>query len=338
MTKPSVVDVARIAGVGASTVSRVLNNHPNISDQTRQRVLSAIETVGYTPNLNARSLRSGQTQAVSVLLPMTGTPFYDTLLTAIHGVLDQHGYDLALFPLLGAQRIRRFKDPGALLYRADGLLISSQNPEVLYGSRPPFNKPIVLVDAHHPQYHSVHFNNVAAGRMAAELTLSRHLPVVLLDVPVRPGDLESPVFLERRAGVLDVLQRHGITPIVTLQAPASIEGGRDAAQQLLDWAHPHPVAPFFMVALSDDLALGVQRHLLSAGLHAGRDYLLMGFDGSAAAAEAGITSVAQPVAQMGRTAADVLLGALEGQLKTITQRTFAPTLQEAPSTQALTLM
>ncbi|MEF2279478.1 LacI family DNA-binding transcriptional regulator [Deinococcus sp. YIM 134068] len=329
MTRPRVRDVARVAGVGASTVSRVLNGRPHISARVRERVLAAVESLGYTPDLNARSLRSGQTGAVSVLLPMTGTPFYETLLTAVHTRLEAADLDLALFPLMGGQRVRRFRDPGALLYRADGLLIVSQRPDTLYHGHPPFAGPVVLVDAHHPEYHSVSFDNLGAGRMAGELALSRGLPVVLLSAAEVPGELDSPVFVERREGVLEVLAGRGVFPALTVPVPATLEGGREGARQLLA---RRPPGPFFLLALSDDLAVGAARALADAGVRPGRDYLLLGFDGGAAAAEAGISSVAQPVAGMGEAAAEVLLGALAGEERGLSARVFAPTLLERAST------
>lgn len=330
MGKPSVLDVARSAGVGASTVSRVLHNHPNISEQARARVLAAVEALGYVPNLDARSLRSGQTQAISVLLPITGTPFYDVLLGAVHGRLAERDYDMALFPLLGAQRVRRFREPSALLYRADALLIVSQDPQQLYDGRPPFNKPVVLVDAHHPSYHSVWFDNLAAGRLAAEVALGSGLPLVLLDdVPDQPGELPSQVFSERRSGLLGTLARQGVTPLRTLQTSASLEGGRAAAQQLLG-SELRP--PIFLLSLSDEMALGAQRQLQESGWQVGRDYLLIGFDGNAGAAGAGISSVVQPIAEMGEAAAETLLAALDGEYLTLVQRAFAPTFKERGST------
>lgn len=331
MTKPSVLDVARVAGVGPSTVSRVLNNQPYISQKARASVLAAVEALGYTPDLNARSLRSGQTHAISVLLPMTDTVFYRTLLSSVHACLDRHDYDMALFPLMGTQRIRRFREPDALLYRADALLIASQNPEQLYGGRPPFNKPVVLVDAQHPQYHSVWFDNLTAGRLAAELALRCGLPVVLLDdVADLSGELlPSPVFTDRRQGVLETLTRHGVAPVRTLHMLPSLEGGRAAALHLLADPPPRPV---FLLAVSDEAALGAQRQLSEAGWHLGRDYLLLGFDGSEQAAALGLSTVSQPVAEMGEAAAEALVLALTGQLQTLTQRVFAPTLQERRST------
>lgn len=329
MNRPSLRDVARRANVGTTTVSRVLNNHPNISEGTRARVVAAIEHLGYLPDVGARHFRLGRTHAVSALLPMIGTPFYETLLTALHAPLVDEGFDLALFPLLGSQRVRRYREPGALAYRADALLIVSQNPDELYGAAPPFRGPTVLVDAHHPGYHSVSFDNHSAGRLAAEYALDRRLPIVFLDGADAPDAPGSPVFVARRTGVLQTLGRHGIRPALTVSVASDQDGLRHAAR---DIALQRPAGPFLILAMTDDLALGLRQHLHDHGLRLGEEYLLLGFDGSAAAAAAGLSSVVQPVQAMGEAAASVLLGALRGELTTIVQQQFAPTLREARST------
>ncbi|GHF50647.1 LacI family transcriptional regulator [Deinococcus metalli] len=329
MNKPSLRDVARRANVGTTTVSRVLNKHPNIAEATRGRVMAAIEQLGYVPDVGARHFRLGRTHAISALLPMIGTPFYETLLTALHDPVASKDYDLALFPLLGSQRVRRYRDPGALVYRADALVIVSQDPDELYGGPPPFRGPTVLVDVHHPGYHSVSFDNVGAGRLAAEYALSCHLPIVFLDGQDLPDAPGSPVFAARRSGILQTLGRHGIRPVLTVSVLPEQEGLRNAAR---DIAAQRPAGPFLLLAMTDDLALGVRQHLHDVNLHLGEDYSLLGFDGSAAAAAAGLSTVVQPVRAMGEAAAEVLLGALNGELNTLVQRQFSPTLREAQST------
>ena len=321
MTKPKLQDVARVAGVGTSTVSRVLNDHPNISGRSRQRVLEAIEALGYTPDLNARTFRSGQTHAVSVLLPNTGTRFFETLIGAAYAVLAAAGYDVALFPLLGSAPTRRHRDPLALMYRADALLIASQHPDDLYEGRPPFQKPIVLVDMHHPGYHSVYFDNLAAGRLAAEQALTYDCPLVFLDAADQPGLPGSPVFAERRNGMLRCLTERGIRPWQTLTVSSSHQGFRDAAQVLVQAPRP-----FVVLAMSDGLALGLHRVLHDGGLRRGADYRMVGVDGSAEALSAGIDSVAQPIEAMGQRAGEVLLSAIRGELPGLVRQRFQPSL------------
>ncbi|CAN5753812.1 substrate-binding domain-containing protein [soil metagenome] len=328
--KPSVREVAIRAGVGTSTVSRTLNDHPNVSDDARERVLRAIAELGYTPNLSARSFRTGQTNAASVLLPMTGPEFYTRLLESIQRVLEREGYDTALFPVVGGIRLKRYRDASALPYHADGLIIASLDPDRIYdGERPPFNKPVVLVDTHHSDYHSVHFDNLAAGRMAAAHALKLSRPIVFVDVQDDPGDFESPVFAERREGVLQELRRHGIAPWRQVKLPISIEHGRRAAVHVREALADEPVT---VLAACDDLALGVMRQLAETGVAVGRDVAVIGFDDGSAALANDLTTVRQPIEEMGAAAAEVLLQALAGALTEMEQIAFAPTLIERGST------
>jgi LacI family transcriptional regulator len=328
--QPSVREVALRAGVGTSTVSRTLNDHPNVSPAARERVLRAIEELGYTPNLAARSFRTGQTNAASVLVPMTGPEFYTRLLQSIHEVLEREGLDTALFPVVGGIRLRRYRDPSALPYHADGLIIASLDPERIYGGeRPPFNKPIVLVDTHHPDYHSVYFDNLAAGRLAAAHALHLSRPIVFVDVQDDPGEFESPVFGERRQAVLLELRRHGIEPRRHVRLPISIEDGRRASAHVRELLSDGPVT---VLASCDDLAVGVMRQLAEGGIAIGRDVSVIGFDDGSLAAKNDLTTIRQPVEAMGAAAAEVLVQALAGELVEIQQISFPPELIERGST------
>lgn len=324
MKRPSVREVARRAGVGTSTVSRTLNNHPSVSDEARERVMQAIEELGYTPNLTARSFRTGQTHAASVLLPMIGPEFYTRLLESIQTVLDGEELDTALFPVVGGIKLKRYRDASALPYHADGLIIASLDPQRIYGGqRPPFNKPIVLVDTHHPDYHSVYFDNLAAGRMAAEQALQLNTPIVLVDVRDTPGEFESPVFQERREGILQELERHGIGPQAHVKFPIAIEGGRRAAQRLWEQGIRDSVT---IVATCDDLAIGVMRQFADYGARIGTEVRVIGFDDQSVAAANDLTTIRQPIEEMGEIAAKVLVRALNGELEQIQQIKFPPKL------------
>lgn len=321
--KPSVRDVARRAGVGTSTVSRTLNDHPSVSSGARQRVLEAIRELGYTPNMSARSLRTGQTHAVSVLLPMTGPEFYQRLLESMQATLGSEGLDTALFPIVGGIRLRRYRDSSALPYHADGLIIASLDPDRLYdGEHPPFDKPIVLVDTHHANYHSVYFDNLEAGRVAARHALELGAPITLFDVEEQSGVFESPVFEERRRGILQELARHGVAPSEHLYLPISMESGREAAHRL----RLQGSDGLTVLAGCDELALGALRQFRESGARIGVEANVIGFDDHSSAAESGLTTVAQPIEEMGARGAQVLLEAMDGRLDSFQQIAFPPRL------------
>jgi LacI family transcriptional regulator len=305
----------------------MLNNHPNVSEDARERVQRAIEELGYTPNLSARSFRTGQTNAASVLLPMTGPEFYTRLLGSIQEVLEREALDTALFPVVGGIKLKRYRDASALPYHADGLIIASLDPDRIYGGeRPPFNKPVVLVDTHHPEYHSVSFDNQAAGRLAASHALRLKRPIVIVDVQDQPGEFESPVFHERRDGILQELRRHGVAPQRHVRVPISIEDGRRAAQTA------EGLGAVTVLATCDDLAIGVMRQLAEIGMVIGHDVNVIGFDDQSSAAASDLTTVRQPIEEMGTAAAEVLVRALRGELEQIQQITFPPTLIQRGST------
>lgn len=324
MSKLTIQDVAKLAGVGTSTVSRVINNRPNISEEAREQVLRAVEALGYIPNPAARRFRTGQTHAVSVLLPLLGTEFYSKLFERMQRVFEEAEMDMAMFPVLKGIILKRYRDAHALPYHADGMVIVSLEPDRLYeGGQPPFAKPVVLVDAHHPKYHSVYFDNFAAGRMAAQCALGSGLPVAVVGVEKVPEAFESQAHREREQGIMHTLTRQGISPVMSLQVPFSTEGGRWAADRLIAGGLPKGS---FIVATTDEVAIGVMKGCAQQGWQLGRDVKVMGFDDSSAAQEFGLTTIHQPVGEMGHAAAEVLLDALEGKLKVIEQRCFAPRL------------
>lgn len=324
MKKPSVKEVAKRAGVGTSTVSRVLNGYVNVADDTRQRVQRAVEELDYTPNLAARGFRTGQTNAVSVILPMIGPEFYRRLLVSIQQTLDEADLDTALFPIVGDIKLKRYQNPSALPYYADGLLIASLDPDRIYPKgRPPFSKPIVLVDAHHPDYHSVYLDNFKAGSVAADYAVSLQAPIAYIDVEDSSGVFESPVFNERRLGLERTLERQGIQLAETLRVSISVEHGRQAARLLLAKQRE---APLTVIAACDELALGALKEFEAAGWQVGQDIFILGFDDQPFAKDAALTTIRQPIEEMGRFAAEILVKALAGSLVSIQQCTLAPQL------------
>lgn len=324
MRRPTIQDVAKLAGVGTTTVTRVLNQHASASERVRGRVLKAVEELAYVPNPAARRFRTGLTHAVSVLLPLIGTEFYTQLFRNIQEIFEPVELDMALFPVLEGVVLKRYRDPDALLYHADGMLIVSLEPERLYGGKsPPFAKPVVLLDAHHPKYHSIYFDNLAAGRLAAEHALASGLPIVLVDVEEVPGAFASQAHQERQQGIMQTLARQGVSPLASAETPFSTEGGRQVATRL---AKAGLLEGNFILSTTDDVAIGVTKHVADRGLKLGEDVKVLGFDDNSLARSAALTTIHQPIEEMGRAAATVLLDALRGKLSMIEQQRFAPRL------------
>ena len=143
-------DVAKHAGVQPSTVSRAINNHPEVSASTRAHVLRSIQELGYVPDRAAKRFRSGKTHSISLILPITSSAFYNRLIDSIDEALEAYDYDAGIFPLLSERRLARYQDASALPYHTDGLVFASLNPDHLYRSPPGRFRGVPAVVLEHP--------------------------------------------------------------------------------------------------------------------------------------------------------------------------------------------
>ncbi|HEX2863689.1 MAG TPA: LacI family DNA-binding transcriptional regulator [Deinococcales bacterium] len=312
-SKATIEDVARLAGVGTTTVSRVMNGSQLVAAPTREKVLDAVRKLGYVPNLSARRFRTGRTKTVSMFLPMPGTEFYTRLVDGIDTTLMAAGYDLALFPLLTPERLERYVSPGALPYQADAVLFASLDPVRLYpdGRVPvPADTPVVLVDMVSPLHASVTTDNRLGGALAAERMLLRPAPTHVIQVEEwTQTPFSSGVFGQRLTGFRDRLVEGGGTlrteDIVLVEF--SWGGGRVAMREILQKARP----PINVFASCDLMAIGAIDEVTHAGLQVGTDVRVIGFDDIHWAAERELTTVRQPIEDMGRAAAEEVIRQIE---------------------------
>lgn len=331
LQKATIEDVARRAGVGTTTVSRVMNGSELVSPATRKRVLDAVTALGYTPNLNARRMRTGQTRTVSVMLPTPGTDFYTSLLGGIDAGLDAANYDVALFPLLSTERLKRYLNETALPYQSDALLFASLDPTRLYPDGAlPTNLPVVLVDVANPLYPSFTVDNRLGGRLAAEHLLERPAPTYVIQVEERlDTPFASGVFAQRLEGFQEAMRDagHPLSDEHVIVVEFSWGGGRVAMRDILATAKP----PMNVFASCDLMAIGAIDEALHAGLDVGRDVRIVGFDDIPWAEERGLTTIRQPVADMGRAAAEDLVERVKSRSRKPTHRSFAPSLRARQS-------
>ncbi|MCP4427674.1 MAG: LacI family transcriptional regulator, partial [Chloroflexi bacterium] len=151
MSKTTIRDVAKRAGVGVGTVSRVLNNNPSVSDATRQKVQTAISALNFSPSLAARRLSRGKTMAIVVIVPFFTNPSVVRRLQGVVSVLSVSQYDLVLFDIEKIDQRDTFLSAVPQRRLADGLLLVSLTPSDADVEQFALaNVPTVLVDAHHP--------------------------------------------------------------------------------------------------------------------------------------------------------------------------------------------
>jgi LacI family transcriptional regulator len=304
-------DVALKAGVGLSTVSRVVRDSPKVDPETRARVEEAIAELGYVPIRSGRHLRTGKTMSIGVIVPfMTLPPFVETL----HGAasrLSSAGYDLVVFNLETAERRPSLIAEVVRSRRVDGLILIALTPsddevETIRQA----GLPTVLVGARHPLLPRIIVDDVRAGHLVTDYLLGLgHRRIGFL------GDRPAPGFQfvetrDRHLGYVQALRAAKIEPEAEWFAAGegSRSFGRGAARQMLSLGEHTPTAIF---CFSDLLALGVLEAARDLGVEVPRELSIVGFDDTEMAEHVELTSVRHGLFDAGGLAVDLLLAAIE---------------------------
>jgi LacI family transcriptional regulator len=307
-------DIAKRAGVSRSTVSRVVNNHPNISDKVRTRVLKIIEETGYRPNVAARALVSQRSLTIGLLLPHTvsalfADPYYPFLIKGISKACNQQEYMLAFFLASSKEDEKliytRIQDRGLL----DGVLVQSghhgnlQIIDQLVEAKTPV---VVIGRPFDPEKVSyVDVNNVNAAYQAV-LHLLR---LGYERIATITGPMQSTAGMDRLEGYRKALASFNrqVDPNLIVEGDFTEQGGYNGMRALL--AH-HPDAVF---AASDVTAIGAIRVIRDKGLRVPEDIAVIGFDDIPIPMFSPIqlTTVRQPVEELGVAAVELLLDLIE---------------------------
>ncbi len=308
----TIADVAAYAGVGAGTVSRVLNNSPRVSAETRARVLNAIEVLDYRPSPLAQGLSRGRCQTLGAVVPFFTHASAVERLRGVMAGLDGSRYDLVLFNV--ESPVHRDEHLASLTRRdrADGLLIVSMPPPATDLDRlAAAGVPVVLLDARGHGVPAVVTDDVEGGRIATRhlLGLGHERIAFIGDDPANPFGFTSSA--DRERGYRESLAEAGLAerPEDVCHGPHVREVARDLAGRLFDRPAPadRPTAVF---AASDVQALGVLEAARARGIAVPDELSVVGFDDIEVSSYAGLTTVRQPLLASGKAAVALLLEAL----------------------------
>lgn len=305
----SIKDVAREAGVSTATVSHVVNNTRFVSDEVRARVLGAVERCGYYPNAHARSLASGRSQTLGLVVSDISNPFFPELIKSIEAAAFERGYDLVLSntnydPGRTSHYVRRFIERKA----AGVVVMTSELDKALVGELARRDVSVVFLDLGKPGVRMSNLSvNYEAGIEEAigHLVALGHEEIAFVSGPER---LRSAA--RRLEAFRHSMRRHLPRARVRLYGgDFKLDGGRRAAAEMLA-ADERPTA---VLAANDLMALGVMAELRAAGLQIPRDVSVIGFDdiAFAASAEPPLTTVCLPRAELGRRAVEALMANIE---------------------------
>ncbi len=307
-------DVADNAGVSVATVSRTLQQPERVSPKTRNKVMAAVQAVGYKPNLMAVKFRSGKTHNLVVLVPTVANVFFARVISGMQEAAAELGYSILLANTLGNSDIESHYAKMVSTSQADGLIqLRANNPLDVsmindHGLLPMVNACEVIDDG---QYPVVSLDNRAAARAMTEHLIGKgHSRIAMVK-----GPDSSPLTQERLAGYRDALANANIAFDEKLLFPGdfTLQAGYNAGVHIAALRN-RPTAVF---CENDETAIGAMQAFKQANLNIPKDISVAGFDDIAFSAfvDPPLTTIAQPAEEFGRTAVTLLVDLLNGKIR-----------------------
>jgi LacI family transcriptional regulator len=307
----TIKDIAKQAGVSYATVSRALNNHPEINIDTRKKIMRIAEEYGYQPNAIAQGLVKKETNTIGLIIPDITNPFYPEVARGIEDAANETGYTLFLCNTNWKQQREENYLNVLRQKQVDGVIIApaSEKPEHLKKVIAHGAKNMVFISrVNLGNVTSVLIDNVRGGRMAVEHLISKGYRKIAFVGGL--NDISSN--RERFQGYREALEIAGIK-----LNQAYIVGGdfkRESGHQATKWLLQLESRPDAIFAANDLLALGAIQALREQGLRIPEDMAVIGFDDIefASLPEIQLTSVTQPKYDMGKLALQTLMMQMKG--------------------------
>lgn len=310
----TIKDIAKECGCGVGTVSRVLNNHPDVSGETRAKVMSVVDKYGFVLNKNASLLKSQDSRIIEILVKGTTSPLLNEMLSVVLNRMEGLSYNASVVVLdeydneaLVANRVYYEHKPQAMIFLGG-------NPDKYSNDFEKIKIPCVLVSneasaVSNTILSSVSTDNVAASQYAAEYLIKKgHKKIGVIG-----GDMESSEITRKRyEGFLNAMKKNGLDfdeKKAYVVSKYSFDGGLVAARQLVK-RNPDLTAIFTM---ADSMAIGACRALMDMGLSVSDDISVIGFDGLPFADfySPRITTIRQQVERLAADGLQILLNSLE---------------------------
>ena len=324
----SIRDVAERAGVSVGTVSNVLNRPDAVGASTRDRVLAAIEALGFVRNESARHLRAGRSRTIGLVVLDIANPFFTDVARGVEDVANAQGLSVILCNTDDEPDKQAAHLDALAEQRVQGVLITpTAEPSPQLESLRRRGVPVVLVDRRAPDTGqcSVAVDDHLGGRLAGEHLLERgHRRIAFIG-----GVSGLPQVQERLDGVRAAVRAvRGSDDDLTVISPESltVAGGLEAAARIV--GIPAARRPTAVVCANDLLALGVLQGAVRHGVRVPDDLAIVGYDDIdfAAAAAVPLTSVRKPRLELGRRATELLLAEARGDGHRHEQQVFGPML------------
>jgi len=307
----TMADIAKRAGVSTVTVSRALNDKPDISKETKAHILAIARELNYAPNVHARALATGDSKTLGLIVADSANPYYAKLVRGVEDTASAHGYGVILCNTSEDQERELRAHQMLLEKRVDGMLITS----IQVGSVPLYrlvreDVPFVLLNRYLEDIETdyvINDNRLGAYEATAHLCQLGHRHIAHLT-----GSQQISSVRERLAGYRQALEECDIPfdPTLVIRCGLFLEGAYQQAKAVVRTFSPPPTAVF---AYSDLLAIGVLKALREVGLKVPQDLALVSYDDIefAAFVEPPLTTVAQSAYEIGQQGTEILLDKIQ---------------------------
>jgi LacI family transcriptional regulator len=306
---PTLAEVAKVAGVSQMTASRALNDRPGVSREKREEILLIADELGYVVNRAAQKLSSGRSRIIGMIAPLH-TPFTSELVMGAGSAARASGYEMLLYSLVGSDRCPPSNVLQLLQQFADGVIVLLPYEFEYLGALAAARVPVITIEhaVDEQRYPCIAADSYQGARAAVQhLAELGHRRVAFVT-----GNERLASAVDRRRAFEHLRAQLGLHrhPELIAEGDYSQRGGFEAAKRLLR-LRPRPTAIF---AANDISALGVLSAVREAGLRVPEDVSLVGFDDIPLAAQVHppLTTVRQPLQQMGRSAVNTLLAMIAG--------------------------
>ncbi|UZT08420.1 MULTISPECIES: LacI family DNA-binding transcriptional regulator [Clostridium] len=305
--KPKIQDVARLAGVSPTTVSRVLNDRGYISDETREKVNKAMKELNYFPNDVARSLFNKRTNLIGVILPTVSNPFFGELTFYIENICNSLGYKILLCNSLNnIDNEERYLEM-LMRNQVDGIIVGTHNQGILQYKND--NMAVVSIDTDLSEnIPIIGSDNYNGGKIATELLLSKGCKKIInIDGEF---NLRTQARL-RKIAYEDVMKSNNRIPI-TYEIVSTFDGGNQIqiANKILD-EHPEVDGVF---ATNDLFAAAFINEARKRRRKIPEDLKIVGYDGTETSRSLlpDLTTIKQPIELIAKTSIELLIKEIEG--------------------------
>jgi LacI family transcriptional regulator len=315
-SRVTIVDVASKAGVSFGTVSRVINDDIHVREETRQRVLDAMRDLGFVANRQARSLAGGRSNTIGVLVPDLGTGYIGEIIRGIDSELGLSGLDLVLYTTHRTASKEANYVANLARGMVDGLLlVLPRSPADYMGTLTRQKVPFVLID-----HQGIGHDCPAVGAANWQGAFNATEYLIRLGhkrIGFITGWMDLGCAVDRLEGYRSALRAYhiAVAPELTYEGTFFQPEGFAGASALLDLPNP----PSAIFASNDVMAMGAMDAVRTRGLRVPEDVSILGFDDipQAELVHPALTTVRQPLEQMGRVATQMLLDRLKNPDETI---------------------